>query len=826
MLGVGSKTKGRMRRVKLKSIIFMLLVITAKQIDGNYEERANLALHGIELSHFGEAYVFQGNFQQIFVIENPLGNYQQQSREFHCEHKWPAAVSETSSEVSKITTECIKLKNQAQAIIRQISNKIKAIENSIKFSKSNRTKRQLGVVLAGIGGLIAGSWLQSKNYDNQINELYNRMKANEKEIHANTEVLIALKKLVDSRTNALKESIDSLAKYIDFQKNIINSIDHQVTYISLKTLFNQIAISNTFQFTNLIQNLQFEFEAISEAARDFSDAIIELESGFLPFRIINHTDLSNHLRDLKKFLPTGYKFAIEESEINLYYTLPLTSFTFAEDNLFIRLSIPLSKINQDPKFQMIVPISKPIPCESSICNKLNISENLIQFVEPTELYLADINGNFRFESRINYFNCLPANEQQICITFEPNYLRSLSNCSKAIDSWKIEDIINSCKFQVSNERYYPIRLTEDKYAIHRRYLSSYEIICGHNVSRHNLDQWGAIVSIDANCVLVNDIYTLQGSLRNNQSIDIITLFTTEMILNVNYTNELINLTEQKTLNLTRKVKFNLTQFENNLQFDQQTTADTNKKFRTLTEIINNDLTDFKYKITLHHYRLTFINVISIIAEFLQYLLFVFIVLSVLRNGTWLTIFFPTVVFEQVYAFDFLSDFDVFVLDYFHLVGNIVFLTIILILFILLIKNTLKLKVRISHYSAICHSNPETRFSVNVSFKLIQNYLLSQKIEYISLFVPIHYPNDQNTELHSLVLFNRFCSYKLEKKSFELSVPIKIRGILTDGRYDFEYIQIVNIPVKDLDWNSDKPKLLSKKSYGDAFLDITGDPRPL
>lgn len=68
-----------------------------------------------------------------------------------------------------------------------------------------------------------------------------------------------------------------------------------------------------------------------------------LRQGVLPRDFIDSEQLIKILKEFKERLPEDSKLAFEESEIEMYYTYPFSTFSYSDNKKFIEINLPIIK---------------------------------------------------------------------------------------------------------------------------------------------------------------------------------------------------------------------------------------------------------------------------------------------------------------------------------------------------------------------------------------------------------------------------------------------------------------------------------------------------
>lgn len=292
-----------------------------------------------------------------------------------------------------------------------------------------------------------------------------------------------------------------------------NALSHQV-------------ILGLIQSAMTVQRLENLITQLKHKIRDVETAIIQLKSGYLPSTIISYKRLERGLKEVQKTLPKGLVLGIPVSEIELYCTLPLSTFKQVDNQLIIRTVIPVSGIyDREPLF-LTRPIFHPFPPPEQRKPKFNSSEGFAQFMKKDSLW-AFKGRKLEWVVQSKYLTCEARGDWRTCYTFVPKFETTRTPCVERLVREQFSQIDKYCQLQISPERVYrPIPISDHEYVIHKHHSINYFKACSNdsNMMSLVLDKSAVKVKLGYNCTFLcngKDYYT--PGPRNMDSVNTVLL---------------------------------------------------------------------------------------------------------------------------------------------------------------------------------------------------------------------------------------------------------------------------------------------------------------
>jgi archaellum component FlaC len=389
----------------------------------------------------------------------------------------------------------------------------------------SRRKRYAGV-LPFVGDALSFLFGTSTSRDiNEINEKYSQLSSlvrnNMQQTVTLKKHLLGLTKVYQSNTEKINKAFKEVAEHINYLENgfkVIYKEFHNLStkfsiYESLEKRMNEAIISSLISLYNL--------SLYSHSIEDIEESLIQLRRGLLPSNLLQPDDLRSVLSKIKENVAPLYTLGIDENHLDIYYILPLVKFSLLPNGLMLKLSIPLQTIDTQTQFNILKPISSPIPCIQNFCQwygRLNTTETFITLSIRDRSWLTD-NENKKLlgEVDLSSFSCLTISGENLCYTMNPSLKLSVSACSISLWNWDTNQVKKFCHFEISlKEQYQPIRISDDTWILHKEMIPRYDVICDTSKGSYLMD-WAEEVTINTNCYLKYKHYLLYGLLKYRDS---------------------------------------------------------------------------------------------------------------------------------------------------------------------------------------------------------------------------------------------------------------------------------------------------------------------
>jgi hypothetical protein len=458
----------------------------------------------------------------------------------------------------------VRLADSVNDVYRNIANEVR----DTQFIRSRRA------ILPFVGEILKE--LFGSAIDKDTNKLNKKMEAIQHLIlsqHNSTKILekefLGITRLVDTRTRQVNKALMALGTHlskIDSQINVIwDHINDNFDGSALTFCLNMIealnsAISSVYNVTLL-----------SSVYNSWEHALLQLREGVLPLNVIPFTELKPILDKVEASVRPNYELAIDHDSWAEYYLIPLATVSITSEDIFIRLTIPLKRADSPVSYNILSPITSPIPCTHTACSfneRIANTSKYFTFNIKSTSWIAD-HSNTRILGEVNLFdlNCIPIGVSQLCYSFESAIIAYPSMCTKALWNWNEAQILNNCHFELTPTAIYrPIKVMDNAFVLHKDELKHYDMICpGKSSGRQVLKTWAELVIIENGCYLIATGIMLQGPVTGHTSSFINARSPKFVFDSISYVN-LIN-TSRKSI--PGRPYFNLTKFETSIQMDSQ-----------------------------------------------------------------------------------------------------------------------------------------------------------------------------------------------------------------------------------------------------------------
>ena len=192
------------------------------------------------------------------------------------------------------------------------------------------------------------------------------------------------------------------------------------------------------------------------SVEDLEEALIQMRRGLLPSSIISPDILKIILYKAEKSVSPLYTIGIQPQNIDFYYLIPLIRFSIVSDGLFIRLSIPLQIINTNTVFNILKPISNPIPCSEKFClwsGRLNDTDMFLTLILRENCWLTKSeNVNLLGEVDLSTLSCITISGNNLYYSFDRSLIQTQSMCSSSLWNWDSNQVRKHCNYEISFKR--------------------------------------------------------------------------------------------------------------------------------------------------------------------------------------------------------------------------------------------------------------------------------------------------------------------------------------------------------------------------------------
>jgi hypothetical protein len=844
-----------------------------EDVFNNQTFKINTAAHGLNFVSVGRSFIVNDYWIQFIKIDSPFfakPNLNTLDFKEICESYVNKSFNAKSIQFD---TFCVNSNNLLEESLKEMNNILQNKYN--EFIKKNNRKKRFIVAALAITGLAAvgltGFYLgkNSNDVEIKIKHLEEEMSKNNLKFNYLTEAMLGLNKINNDRFNNVENKIKFLAETTHKQFKIF---EDRVA-ILLHNMKNLISV----HMTPLLMHLyaQNQFSKIQDVValhldeyRYFDQIFIQLRKGIIPRDLISYKQLKEITKHIEDNLKGDFEIAFSDEDFVLFYNFPLIAHTLKEIEqngtksyeLIMKLKIPLKRKGKQNQFSIYQPNSHAFPCLTDSCfMKSNSTENkLISFELPSSSWLINqVTGAIHHEADLDHFNCINTFEEKICLTFEPNLLRTPTSCSYSIHLWNQTGIVEYCSFKqrgVNDYRVIPI--STHQYMFHKHIVNEFIETCkdrGTNTIKPT--EWCTIYSIEKDCeimipatkqhlfgpftVPINDSTYNEQFGYYSPLVEIITKKFTE--INIEFNEDLLdNHFINKTLWNELKIELNNNQL-----------SDLGKKAIIVTENLKQKIEKLNTKFTTYTYKSTFWGIFGLIADFISFtvtLMFIFGTLTYTRLfgfigfGTFLITPKPIQAWEinVLPKIKFLPDINLDVLEdvaFITWILKIVLVMIFILLFFLLITTKWFRTVKFSyHYGKVQRYITDSQIElrrINQNYSILINiynkthFFKHIQVENVYIKMPIQ---SMPTEgIHSIQIKNRLVSWYIceinNNKCLCTTENIHLIGINSNGKRIKDKSENIIIDLNSIIWTSHpQPSCLKiMNNYDFAIVEVIKEP---
>lgn len=648
------------RRLNISNLLILLLWITCQiaQKDGveakispllNQTFLGSTGAHGIKLTRYGTAMVFDGYWSQLIEIQfSPIFEMNKtifkETKCLHFTHK------DLCLHFNKMKESVYNASEDFKEIYMEKLSHMMANEPRNTWVRS-RKKRMASSVIPLVGDAL--EVLFGTATKNDLDTLSGKVSQLVNIVGENTDVtatmkadLIGLTKMLDTRTEKVNKALESVATHINQVSDKVYEMYERVDYIKQ---FWEDRVSLQTEYNDMIVNsitAMFNFTLLADAVNDIDRYFAQLRKGILPVSLIPYAKLKPILQKITKALGESYELGIREENWDLYYLFPLVKFSLVNSGILLKLTIPLKAKKRENEFKILIPNASPIPCSGPLCtwhDRLNATNSYVTMNIRDRAWLTDLEyERLKYEIDLSTFKCLTIGRDSVCYVLDKSLVMKPSRCTSAIWSWDRKDVMSFCQFELSlKESYQPIRISDGTWIIHKEIIQKYAVICGDSESKdHEITHWAETVTIKNGCRLESDSHLLYGPLKyHNSKLDMIQTKPPQFIFSADYISNDVTMSERKydyerqeSESRMNKSRLDVGKLAESLQLDARfSTAVNDKLYRSVNgiQLRMMRLETIQYRA---QNRITLISILQGIGKlFSVYCGFVFMT-SMIRNG--------------------------------------------------------------------------------------------------------------------------------------------------------------------------------------------------
>jgi hypothetical protein len=721
-------------------------------------------------------------------------------------------------------------------------------------SIGGRRKKRVPIALAivglvsGISALVAGSALGVGTWnrvsinalENQVKDLVEHSLLVGNKIRTVDAMMMGLNEIdfemvhdADTSIKALhtvfKEQLRMVSRYIRQMKE--NSF---MTHTAILHLIEQLELSDkTGRILNTIQRKIMEYEI----------AINHMKGGFLPSQLVPYSRLRNILSTIQTRLahsnsPFSLGFSLT-NEIESYYRLKLTTFTFVEQRLIIHISIPLKLKESSHPLLLFQPVYHPFPTPDYVGFESAAARvPFVKLSERTDFYVYK-NGELTTVSDRNRMNCISIGEQHQCITFFSHPGNGRTRCIQAIYDGHWQVIPDMCLLDSANQQQYtPISLHNGSFVVHLDKALVYKSKCDDHAEEFiHLTTDITVISLGEGCTLtvnnngVAPFHTIGGSYN----------FTYQL---VGPPSKFTNIPEDKIiLYPMHEIETNLTSMEAPIGINTGRMKEFASKLQQHVREFDVQSKEWEYKArqmigemtgeTSRTGRQTLSRFVNLAYDVLMIL---FLCIALKRRL--LVLVPPPIVriytnpVEGASVTDMAPDIPLMPSVNSEWISLGLALPIMKILLVFVVISFFYWRQKVvpiilsSHTGIPFNTDHKSRFYLCVAFVLQRRSWGGRRHQLITIYVPLKRPFSSTT-VQAITLRQKYLyHYDHRMNMITITEPVKIRGLDGDGYYETSGVERVQFDLDNISWDDkDHPKPPNHDFYGDASILVTPDPSP-
>ena len=787
--------------------------------------------YGINTIQTGRFFNFKTFWNQIFVLKFPRKhlNYilprencstlRVENYATHAELLVATGYNESSVDLirkhdSILRGECTNFTTALNRLKSEMDFNTHLYAHELTLMNLKRNKRQLVIAGAFLVGALF-SWLvypyHKEHVANDIDTMHAYVMRSREADMMLTHNMIGMSHIIDARTNILKEKQITLTRHYNIVQEQMAQVRANVFNQSFIDAISFDANHRLIKLLSAKGDVTFEFLNRLHEFTEFQEGLIELQKGHLSHKLINYSTLREKLIMVGSNLPKGYKIALERNQWDLFYSLPFTAYTVHNDQVFIRLSIPLSIDSEPLIFDMYRLSSLPVPCNHFMCTK-NMSGDFGLRVELRETTIIRANNSIMSVNK-DEIKCAPTGIGDVCWTFDKNSVQPLGHCLRAMTNWNPQAVNKHCKMTYFPlDHYTPPRITAQTYALHLPVIKSYKVECPDFNISNSLTTWSEIVTVPPKCKLHFNNNTFYSNLNLN-----LTMPVTFQKFNFTLFQGVLSDVEQPMINMPivkeQAMLINQSKFKDDLQ------SLTNELIRERTRLLKDNLFNHPY----YSIQMIIGNIWTILTS----LFFTWFLMTQIRNNNWfyLTQFRLIENVDVAYCFDVGDFYELVSFNYYSLFVNIITVSLFSILLLFAIRYCFFPKYVFKNYVGY-HGDweKEFRFCIAICIEDTIDYLSCRK--YCQTHIYISLPEFNDDKFISVEVNYGRKTYSISNDLLRICGSVEVRGMDHGGRILDAKMYKLELPISELTWTKNcKPTRLGNWG-GFCTIAAIADPTPI
>lgn len=276
------------------------------------------------------------------------------------------------------------------------------------------------------------------------------------------------------RFNETGNTLNGLLKLQKLFSDSINDTASSLRDYSLGDSLSNSLFLNLHEEADFLNRVSSVLESVRRVTKNYEIGILSLQNNQLSPSFVNHANLKRILYKVRDALPEGYHLALGMGRLEDYYFYKLATHTKVNNQLFMRLVIPLSTDGVSIPTSLFTPVFSVVPLPKLYQKQLKLtsSKNFYRISER-ELLWECRKDKFTEVIDRTHLNCQEVGYYMRCTRYQPTPKIIPSQCIKLLMEGKFDpnEIFSSkeraCRpVMMEPEEYSPIRLQEDEFVIH------------------------------------------------------------------------------------------------------------------------------------------------------------------------------------------------------------------------------------------------------------------------------------------------------------------------------------------------------------------------
>ncbi|KAI1289587.1 hypothetical protein HDE_08877 [Halotydeus destructor] len=827
-------------------------------------DKEQLAIHGIKLVYQGLGYAYDNAWTQVIRVEFPFkySELENITNDIRADCKMFPVLSylPTSRLLKNPFTQVYSntsqhlydtLRETCQINAKQIRDMTTERLQEMVLQKGSaimqrRRKRGYPAVILGIISLIAGavSMVGTGMNSFQIAKVAKTISKLEDEVDKQrlgtlgvAEELVGYTKSSNEHFKKLATGLKKAGAQNMLTRAHMNRLGENV--MSQTTRLDSIGatmVLHQFEMMQLSHYSSDILQSANDVLNNWRTGIIKLGNYQLPIELIPRHKLTQILESIDGSLSTTeyrrtYRWSGE------YYHRRFANHEFIDDELYVRLTIPLSvKDKELDRLKMFVPEFYPVPFVSHA--RPTVEKSLGILLEPTKIWVYNQRTLEVTTTDKQNWIWTEGGDFKQADTFQHHPLQEPSACLRQIIR---DEPITDCKRVGSSLRYYlPIQMSAQHYMVHNVPNLTVSLICQDVAGVRRVpkaSEEAQIVKLRNGCTLNSTHFELIPFRQySNDTFDIKEGF------NMSRSSDLISVESFDNGTRTNSSSFNWTLSEEGMEIEELVLDGvelTRAQSRLKAIIANMSVRLAKLDVEAEKpYKWNTFFIVELLRRTIELYIMLTLLIACVRSGHFIYFFAPHVLVRRAYALEF-SDLTSFLPDFgsssvgellgfssFENYLSLVELGLFVLIMCAVIYYQKFLKVYQSTHRGVT-GEQKHRFSITLNFQVVSHTLSCQYAQNCWVSIPLSEELPEATvrmEVIRPMIQWRTC---MLDRMFALENPVCIRGVDMTGRWTIQITKDIRIPFSSFKWETG-PDLIGfrRNRSGIAYVACTGDPTPL